>query len=96
MLRWDCDAVAVCSGLHVEPNIPEIGGIENMKSVIHSSKFKARRQFNGCKTVMVVGCGETGADVAYLAATHPDVDRVVLCHRDGVHFAPKVCSYRFS
>lgn len=90
LLEWRCDAVAVCSGLHVEPNIPDIRGTEHIPRVMHSSQFKARKQFNGCKTVMVVGCGETGADVAYLAATHPDVDRVILCHRDGFHFAPKV------
>ncbi|KAJ4146911.1 hypothetical protein LMH87_001467 [Akanthomyces muscarius] len=89
LLEWRCDAVAVCSGLHVEPNIPDIRGVEHIPRVMHSSQFKARKQFNGCKTVMVVGCGETGADVAYLAATHPDVDRVILCHRDGFHFAPK-------
>ncbi|KAM3450858.1 hypothetical protein NHJ6243_009718 [Beauveria neobassiana] len=87
--RWDCDAVAVCSGLHVEPNVPHIRGISTVKKVMHSSQFKSREQFNGCKVVMVVGCGETGADVAYLAATHAEVDRVVLCHKDGFHFAPK-------
>ncbi|KAG5952136.1 hypothetical protein E4U53_001502 [Claviceps sorghi] len=38
---------------------------------------------------MVVGAGETGADVAHLAVTTPGVDTVLLCHRDGVHFAPK-------
>lgn len=89
--RWECDAVAVCSGLHVEPNLPDICGISNAPVVIHSSQFKSRQQFDGCRLVMVVGCGETGADVAYLAATHPEVDRVVLCHKDGFHFAPKVC-----
>ncbi|XWW94424.1 hypothetical protein V2A60_002367 [Cordyceps javanica] len=88
-LRWDCDAVAVCSGLHVEPNLPDISGIRNAPAVMHSSQFKSRQQFDGCRLVMVVGSGETGADVAYLAATHPEVDRVVLCHNDGFHFAPK-------
>lgn len=92
MQIWECDAVAVCSGLHVEPNLPDINGISNAPVVIHSSQFKSRQQFDGCRLVMVVGCGETGADVAYLAATHPEVDRVVLCHKDGFHFAPKVCS----
>ncbi|KAM3553664.1 hypothetical protein MY1884_006544 [Beauveria asiatica] len=87
--QWDCDAVAVCSGLHVEPNVPHIRGISTVKKVMHSSQFKSREQFNGRKVVMVVGCGETGADVAYLAATHAEVDRVVLCHKDGFHFAPK-------
>ncbi|KAH8713479.1 Dimethylaniline monooxygenase [N-oxide-forming] 1 [Beauveria bassiana] len=88
-LQWGCDAVAICSGLHVEPNVPEISGISHAQRVMHSSQFKSRKQFDGCREVMVVGCGETGADVAYLAATHPEVDRVVLCHKDGFHFAPK-------
>lgn len=89
-LTWDCDAIAVCSGLHVEPNIPNIEGIENAPRVIHSSHFKARKQFLGRRTVLVVGCGETGADVSYLAVTCPQVERVIVCHRDGFHFAPKV------
>lgn len=89
-LQWQCDAVAVCSGLHVEPNIPHIEGIENVPLVIHSSMFKQRKQFGHGKTVMVVGSGETAADVAYLAVTAP-TRRVVMCHRDGFHMAPKVC-----
>lgn len=87
---WECDAVAVCSGLHVQPNIPSLDGIRHVPKTIHSSQFKARKQFDGCKTVMILGCGETGADIAYLAVTHPEVESVVVCHRDGFHFAPKV------
>ncbi|KAK2667034.1 Flavin monooxygenase FMO [Fusarium oxysporum f. sp. vasinfectum] len=86
--EWRCDAVAVCSGLHVTPNIPNIKGMENVPLAFHSSSFKSRKQFGTDKTVMVVGSGETGADIAYLAATSP-TKRVLLCHRDGVHFAPK-------
>ncbi|KIE00631.1 dimethylaniline monooxygenase, partial [Metarhizium majus ARSEF 297] len=88
-LEWDCDAIAVCSGLHVEPNVPDIKGLRNVPRVIHSSEFKARKQFSSSRTVMVVGSGETGADIAYLAVTTPSVERVILCHRDGFHFAPK-------
>ncbi|QPG96512.1 hypothetical protein C2857_004426 [Epichloe festucae Fl1] len=87
--EWACDAVAVCSGLHVEPNMPLIPGLENVPRVIHSSQFKARKQFHDARTVMVVGSGETGADISHLAVTTPRVERVLLCHRDGVHFAPK-------
>ncbi len=89
-ITWDCDAIAVCSGLHVEPNIPKIDGIEHIPRVIHSSQFKARKQFSGSRTILVVGCGETGADISYLAVTHPQAERVIVCHRDGFHFAPKV------
>lgn len=89
-VEWDCDAIAVCSGLHVEPNIPDIEGLQNVPRVIHSSSFKARKQFRSCRTVMVIGSGETGADISYLAVTTPNVEKVILCHRDGLHFAPKV------
>lgn len=87
--EWQCDAVAVCSGLHTEPNIPYIKGAEYVPQRMHSSSFKSRKQFGEGKTVMVVGTGETGADIAYLAVTSPTT-RVVMCHRDGFHFAPKV------
>ncbi|KAH7307991.1 dimethylaniline monooxygenase [Stachybotrys elegans] len=86
--EWECDAVAVCSGLHTEPNIPDIKGSEYVPQKIHSSVFKSRKQFGVGKTVMIVGTGETGADIAHLAVTSPTT-RVVLCHRDGFHFAPK-------
>ncbi|KAF9077231.1 dimethylaniline monooxygenase [Rhodocollybia butyracea] len=80
-LTWECDAVAVCSGLHVEPNIPFI-------QVFHSSQFKERKQFGEDKTVLIVGTGETGADLGYLAVT-AGTKRVLMSHRDGMHFAPK-------
>jgi len=105
--QWECDAVAVCSGLHVTPNIPDnIPGIENIPVRMHSSEFKTRSQFlqdsgrddrdalnKKGKTVMVLGTGETGADVSYMAVTTPGVDRVLLCHRSGFHLAPKVSCF---
>ncbi|KAA8642762.1 uncharacterized protein ATNIH1004_009514 [Aspergillus tanneri] len=86
--RWECDAIAVCSGLHVVPNIPQVRGIEKIPRVMHSSEFKRRRDFTIDKTVLLLGSGETGADISYLAVTSP-TKRVVTCHRDGFHFAPK-------
>ncbi|KAJ8106861.1 hypothetical protein ONZ43_g6917 [Nemania bipapillata] len=88
---WTCDAVAVCSGLHVHPNIPHIEGIERVPTVLHSSQFKKREEFGVDKTVLVLGAGETGADVAVLAATSP-TKKVVLCHRNGFHLATKTTS----
>lgn len=86
---WQCDAVAVCSGLHVDPSIPEVKGIEKVPVVLHSSQLKKREQFGVGKTVLILGSGETGADVSLLAVTSP-TKRVVLCHRNGFHLAPKV------
>lgn len=87
--EWFCDAVAICSGLHVTPNIPLIPGLENAPTVIHSSEFKERTQFGKDKDVLIVGSGETGMDIAYLAVTS-DTNSVTLCHNDGFLCAPKV------
>lgn len=54
-----CSHVAVCTGLHVEPNLPTIPGMEHVKGqVFHSSEYKKRSQLTG-KHVLVLGCGET-------------------------------------
>ncbi|TVY90644.1 Dimethylaniline monooxygenase [N-oxide-forming], partial [Lachnellula willkommii] len=71
---WECGAVAICTGLHVTPNVPDIAGIENIPLVLHSSQFKARNQFGKNTNVVVLGSGETGMDpapVAHLAVTSP-------------------------
>ena len=86
---WDCDAIAVCSGLHVAPSIPKLEGVERVPVVLHSSEFKTREQFGVDKTILVLGSGETGSDVGYLAITSP-TKRVVMSHRSGFHIAPKV------
>lgn len=87
--EWACDAIAVCSGLHATPSIPVIDGMDQVQTVIHSADFKARSQFGIGKTVAILGTGETGLDIAYLAITSP-TKRVVLCHRDGFCAVPKV------
>jgi dimethylaniline monooxygenase (N-oxide forming) len=79
---WDCDAIAVCSGLHVTPAIPTIPGIEHVPTVFHASDFKSRADFGVEKTVLVLGSGETGMDVAYMAVTgKAKTRRVLMSHR---------------
>jgi dimethylaniline monooxygenase (N-oxide forming) len=56
---FDCSHIAICTGLHVEPNVPAIPGIENIQGeVFHSSSYKKRSQLTG-RDVLVMGCGET-------------------------------------
>ncbi|CZR56599.1 related to flavin-containing monooxygenase [Phialocephala subalpina] len=86
--EWHCDAVAICSGLHVIPNIPVIDGLQSVPHVIHSSRFKERNQFGDGKDILIVGSGETGMDIAHLAVTS-NTNSVTLCHRDGFLCAPK-------
>jgi dimethylaniline monooxygenase (N-oxide forming) len=89
LTEWECDAIAVCSGVHADANIPHIPGIENVPTVMHSSEFKKREQFGKDKTVLILGSGETGMDMAHLAVTS-ETKQVVLCHRNGWIGAPKV------
>lgn len=91
---YACDAVAVCSGLNVEPRIPPIEGLERVPKILHSSQFKGRDQLRDIKsekpTVVIVGTGETAQDLGQLAVTTENVQHVVMCHRDGFVVAPKV------
>lgn len=84
-----CDAIAVCSGLHVIPDIPRVEGIERVPQVLHSSEIKKRSQFGIDTNVIVLGAGETAMDVAYLAIT-ANTKSVTVCHRDGFFCGPKV------
>ena len=87
-IEWECDAIAVCAGVHSKPYIPHLEGVEHVPVVMHSSEFKTREQFGKDKTVLIIGSGETSGDLAYLAITG-ETKQVVLCHRDGFLSAPK-------
>mmetsp|Transcript_7477 Transcript_7477/g.24465 ORF Transcript_7477/g.24465 Transcript_7477/m.24465 type:complete len:501 (+) Transcript_7477:34-1536(+) len=61
------DAVCVCSGLHEVPYTPAIAGADSFDGVsLHSCEYKERSLFKG-RRVLVLGCGETGMDLAYRA-----------------------------
>lgn len=82
------DAVAIASGLHVTPAIPTIPGADRIPESIHSSQYKGRGQLSG-KRVMILGCGETGMDLAY-ESCKAGAAEVTLCHRGGYLSFPKV------
>ena len=51
--------IAICTGLHVQPNVPHIPGIENFTGeAYHSSQYKQRSQLAG-RDILILGCGET-------------------------------------
>jgi dimethylaniline monooxygenase (N-oxide forming) len=91
-MEHNFDAVAICSGIHMDPAIPDIPGIEKVPLVIHSSQFKSSEQLLVCKdpTVVVLGVGETSMDIGGLAITTPGIKSVFMCHREGFFCAPKV------
>ncbi|PSN61072.1 dimethylaniline monooxygenase [Corynespora cassiicola Philippines] len=89
--EFDCSHVAICTGLHVEPNIPDIPGVENIKGeVFHSSCYKTRAQLQA-KDVLILGCGETAMDIAY-EATKAGANSVTMCFRTGFLSFPKALS----
>ncbi|KAF7713645.1 Flavin-containing monooxygenase [Penicillium ucsense] len=88
---YECSHIAVCTGLHVEPNIPTIPGIEHVKGdVFHSSQYKGRSQVAG-RNVLVLGCGETAMDIAY-ESIKANAQSVTMCFRTGFLSFPKQLS----
>ena len=86
---YQCSHIAVCTGLHVKPNIPNIPGIDNFQGeAYHSSQYKARSQLTG-KDALILGCGETAMDIAY-ESIKADAKSVTMCFRTGFLSFPKV------
>ncbi|KAI1280846.1 Dimethylaniline monooxygenase [N-oxide-forming] 2 [Halotydeus destructor] len=57
------EAVIICSGMHCQPLIPDIPGLETFKGpVIHTSRYKSSDDLRG-KDVLVVGLGNSACDV---------------------------------
>ncbi|XP_072014325.1 flavin-containing monooxygenase 5-like [Amphiura filiformis] len=58
------DAVLVCSGHHVEPNIPDFPGLKDFKgNVVHTHDYKTTKGYEDSRTI-VVGVGNSGGDAA--------------------------------
>jgi len=82
------DAVAICSGLHQHPHWPRIPGQESYTgSVLHGTQYRRPSQVAG-KRVLVVGAGESGADIVAEVAAY--AAETVLSLRRGVAVQPRV------
>jgi len=81
------DAVAICSGLHQYPHVPRFEGGETFTgSVLHCAHYRRPAQVAG-KKVLVVGAGESGADVVAEVAGH--AAETALSLRRGVAAQPR-------
>lgn len=77
------DAVMICSGHHIYPNLPldHFPGIEKFKGCyFHSREYKEPEKFRG-KKVLVVGLGNSGCDIAVELSTV--ASQVYLSSRSG-------------
>jgi cation diffusion facilitator CzcD-associated flavoprotein CzcO len=79
--------VVVASGLNAEPVIPPIRGLEKFNgTVIHSVDYRHASLF-AAQSVLVIGMGNTGAEIALDLAENNA--RPTISLRDGVHMVPR-------
>jgi cation diffusion facilitator CzcD-associated flavoprotein CzcO len=83
--RREWSAVVVATGVNWYPNLPAVQGDFGGEQ-IHSFAFRSPDIFRG-KRVLVVGGGNSGADIACEAARH--ASRAFISLRRGYHFIPK-------
>lgn len=79
------EGVMICNGTLHEPHQPKLPG-EFSGTVMHSSDYKSPEVFRG-KRVLMVGCGNSGADITVDAVHH--AMSVDLSVRRGYYFMPK-------
>lgn len=58
--------------------------------VLHTEEYEGDEFFDHAKTVVIIGAGESAMDIGAQAVNHPDVQKVVMCSRDGFFIVPKV------
>lgn len=82
------DHIVVCSGLNQSKDIPREEAVKNFTGeIIHSAEYKDPARFAG-KDVIIVGLGESGADVsAEIAAV---ANSAHLCTRRGTFVIPRM------
>ncbi len=78
-------AVLVCNGHHWDPKLPEFPG-EFTGNCFHSREYRSPRQFEG-KRVLVVGIGNSGADIACECARV--ARKTYLSTRRSAHIVPR-------
>jgi cation diffusion facilitator CzcD-associated flavoprotein CzcO len=78
-------AVLVCNGHHWQPKQPDFPGEFSGES-LHSRAYRSRESLRG-RNVLIVGIGNSGADIACDAA--PVARRTLLASRRGAHVIPR-------
>lgn len=77
--------VLIANGTLHHPNLPKLPG-EFSGRLMHSSEYRSPQQLHG-QRVLIMGCGNSGADIAVDAAHH--ASSVDLSLRRGYYFLPK-------
>ncbi len=80
------DAVLVANGHHWSPRVPEFPGTFTGEA-LHSHRYRTPDLLEG-KRVVILGIGNSGADIAVEAAA--SADEVYLASRRGAHVIPRM------
>ncbi|CAL5021267.1 unnamed protein product [Urochloa decumbens] len=87
VVKYTSRHLVVASGENSEGNIPMIPGLHGfIGEAIHSSRYKSGSTYSG-KNVLVVGCGNSGMEIAYDLAAHGANTSIVI--RSPVHVVTK-------
>ncbi|KAL6637133.1 hypothetical protein ACP70R_024705 [Stipagrostis hirtigluma subsp. patula] len=87
VVKYKAQFLVVASGENSAQNIPMISGLNSFPGkVIHSSQYKSGTTYSG-KNVLVVGCGNSGMEIAYDLASHGANTSIVV--RSPVHVMTK-------
>nr|WP_315430916.1 NAD(P)-binding domain-containing protein [uncultured Albidiferax sp.] len=78
-------ALICANGTNWNPNMPALAG-QFTGEIRHSVSYMSGKEFHG-KRVLVLGAGNSGADIACDAATH--ADKAYISLRRGYYFIPK-------
>ncbi|TVU26142.1 hypothetical protein EJB05_28678 [Eragrostis curvula] len=87
IVKYTARFLVVASGENSAENIPIIQGLDSFHGeVIHSSRYKSGATYCG-QNVLVVGCGNSGMEIAYDLASHGAHTSIVI--RSPVHVMTK-------
>ncbi|KAG6488614.1 hypothetical protein ZIOFF_049861 [Zingiber officinale] len=81
--RW----LVVATGENAEPMVPAIPGVADFRgTVLHTSAYRSGEAYRG-QRVLVVGCGNSGMEVALDLCEHNAIPSIVV--RETVHMLPR-------
>jgi len=89
----ECDFVIVASGQHQSTKLPAIPGLQEFKAsgglVLHSTEYVDAKPFAG-KRVLVIGAGDSGADLVKHISDVSAPGKTYISLRNGVHVLPRM------
>jgi cation diffusion facilitator CzcD-associated flavoprotein CzcO len=85
---WQADTLIVATGIYSTPHRPTLPGERAFSgTILHAQQYDCPEPLAG-RHVLVVGCGNSGAEIAAALAAHRSIGTVGIAVRSGVAFVP--------